>query len=50
MEGFFKGFTVQHIERAKNTEADKLAKAVARKACYHMMYFSTYQRFLRENS
>ncbi len=32
MEGFFKGFTVQHIERAKNTEADELAKAAARKA------------------
>jgi ribonuclease HI len=32
MENFFKGFTVEHIERAKNTEADELAKAVARKA------------------
>jgi hypothetical protein len=32
MEGFFKGFTVQHIERAKNTEADELAKAAAKKA------------------
>jgi ribonuclease HI len=32
MEKFFKGFTVQHIERAKNTEADELTKAVARKA------------------
>jgi hypothetical protein len=32
MEGFFKGFTVQHIERAKNMEADELAKAAARKA------------------
>jgi hypothetical protein len=32
MEGFFKGSTVQHIERAKNTEADELAKATARKA------------------
>jgi hypothetical protein len=31
MERFFKGFTVQHIERAKNTEADELAKAAARK-------------------
>jgi hypothetical protein len=31
MEGFFKGFTVQHIERAKNTEADELAKVAARK-------------------
>jgi hypothetical protein len=31
LEGFFKGFTVQHIERAKNTEADELAKAMAKK-------------------
>jgi hypothetical protein len=39
MEGFFEGFTVQHIERAKNIEADELAKAMARKWCYHRMYF-----------
>jgi hypothetical protein len=32
MENFFKGFIVEHIERAKNTEVDELAKAVARKA------------------
>jgi ribonuclease HI len=32
MEGFFKEFIVQHIERAKNTEVDELAKAAARKA------------------
>jgi ribonuclease HI len=32
MEAFFKGFTTQHIERAKNTEADELTKAAARKA------------------
>jgi hypothetical protein len=32
MEVFFKGFIVQHIERAKNTKADELAKAAARKA------------------
>jgi hypothetical protein len=32
MKNFFKGFIVQHIERAKNTEVDELAKAVARKA------------------
>jgi hypothetical protein len=32
MERFSKGFTVQHIERAKNTEVDELAKATARKA------------------
>jgi hypothetical protein len=29
MENFFKGFTMEHIERAKNTEANELAKAVA---------------------
>jgi ribonuclease HI len=32
MENFFKGFTTQHIERTKNTEADELAKAIAKKA------------------
>jgi ribonuclease HI len=32
MENFFKGFTIEHIERAKNTESDELAKAAARKA------------------
>jgi ribonuclease HI len=32
MKNFFKGFTVEHIERAKNTKADELAKVVARKA------------------
>jgi hypothetical protein len=31
MENFFKGFTVKHIERAKNTEVNELAKATARK-------------------
>jgi hypothetical protein len=32
MENFFKGFTAQHIERTKNTEADELVKAAAKKA------------------
>jgi ribonuclease HI len=32
MENYFKGFTVEHIERAKNTEADELARAAARRA------------------
>jgi hypothetical protein len=29
MENFFKGFIIEHIERAKNTEVDELAKAAA---------------------
>jgi hypothetical protein len=29
MENYFKGFTVEYIERNKNTEADDLAKVVA---------------------
>jgi hypothetical protein len=29
MEFFFKGFTVDYIDRNKNAEADELAKAVA---------------------
>jgi ribonuclease HI len=32
IENYFKGFTVEHIERAKNAEANELAKAPARKA------------------
>jgi hypothetical protein len=39
MEKFFKGFTVQHIERAKNTEANELAKAAARKAALPLDVF-----------
>jgi ribonuclease HI len=29
MKNYFKGFTVEHIDRNKNTEADELVKAVA---------------------
>jgi hypothetical protein len=32
MERFFMEFTVQYLESAKNTEADELAKAAAKKA------------------
>jgi hypothetical protein len=31
MENFLKGFTFEHIERAKNTEVDEMAKAAAKK-------------------
>jgi hypothetical protein len=31
MENHFKGFIVEHIERAKNTKVDDLAKTAARK-------------------
>ena len=31
MEKHFRGFTIIHIPRAQNDEADRLAKAVARK-------------------
>jgi ribonuclease HI len=42
MENFFKGFTVEHIERAKNTEADELAKPVARKTVLPLdVFFET---------
>jgi hypothetical protein len=30
MESYFKGFTVEYIERSKNSEADELAKVAAR--------------------
>jgi ribonuclease HI len=29
MENYFKGFTVEHVDRNKNTEADEMAKAAA---------------------
>jgi acetolactate synthase regulatory subunit len=42
MENFFKGFTVKHIERAKNTEAEELTKAVARETVLPMdVFFQT---------
>jgi hypothetical protein len=31
MENCFKGFTVEYIERTKNTEVDELAKATVKK-------------------
>jgi hypothetical protein len=40
MDNYFKGFIVEHIERAKNIEADELAKATTKKVCYDRMYFS----------
>jgi hypothetical protein len=30
MESYFRGFTVEHIERNKNAKTDELAKAAAR--------------------
>ena len=33
METFFKGFTVEFIERSKNSKADELAKAAAKNTC-----------------
>jgi hypothetical protein len=42
MENYFKGFTVEYIERTKKTEADELAKAVARKTTLPPdMFFQT---------
>jgi hypothetical protein len=32
MENYFKGFTVEYIERMKNAEADELAKEATKKA------------------
>jgi hypothetical protein len=31
MKNYFRGFSVEHIEREKNTEVDELVKATARK-------------------
>jgi hypothetical protein len=42
MENYFKRFTVEHIERAKNIEPDKLAKVAARKATLQLdVFFQT---------
>jgi hypothetical protein len=40
MENYFKVFTVEHIERTKNTEADGWPRLPPRKQYYHRMYFS----------
>jgi ribonuclease HI len=45
----FKGFTLQHIERNKNEEADMLAKAAARANPCHPMYFSHSRHTSRKN-
>jgi hypothetical protein len=39
MENYFKGFTVEYVERIKNTKADELAKAAARKAGLQLNVF-----------
>jgi hypothetical protein len=51
MENFFKGFTVEHIERTKNIEADELAKIAAMKAVLPPdVFFSSYRISLLKNS
>jgi hypothetical protein len=40
MENYFKGFTVEYVQRTKNTKVDKLAKAAARKERYPQTCFS----------
>jgi ribonuclease HI len=39
MESYFRGFTVEYIERNKNTKADELAKAAGRNTHCQLMYF-----------
>jgi hypothetical protein len=42
MENYFKGFTVEHIERNKNVEVDELAKAAAWKIALPLdVFFQT---------
>jgi ribonuclease HI len=54
MENYFKGFTVEYIERNKNTEADELAKAAARNTlmppyvCYHVLEDASIKTVLPE--
>jgi glutaredoxin len=40
MENFFKGFTVEYIDRKKNSEADKLVKVTARNTTLPTVVFS----------
>jgi hypothetical protein len=40
MESYFKGFTVEYVDMPKNTEADELAKAAARKTTLPTEVFS----------
>jgi ribonuclease HI len=44
MENFFKGFTIEYIDRNKNSEAGELSKATARNTLYPQMYsYKPYQ-------
>jgi hypothetical protein len=44
MENYFRGFLVEHIERAKNTETDELAKAATRKTTLPLdVFFQTHK-------
>jgi hypothetical protein len=46
MENYFRGFLVEHIERSKNTEADELVKATARRTILHPnVFFQTLEDF-----
>jgi hypothetical protein len=40
MENYFKGFTVEYVKRTKNTEANELAEAIARKTTLSSDVFS----------
>jgi hypothetical protein len=42
MENYFRGFSIEHIDRSKNAKADELAKATARRiALPHDVFFQT---------
>jgi len=49
MEKYFKGFTAIHIPRSQNDEADKLAKAAARKDHYLWTFFTRKSQNLPQN-
>jgi hypothetical protein len=50
MKNYFRGFSVEHIEREKNTEADELVKATTRKTTLLPDVFLNTQRLFSENS
>jgi hypothetical protein len=50
MENYLKGFIVEHVKRAENTEADELAKPATRKAALQLdVFFQTIIAYLRHH-
>jgi hypothetical protein len=51
IENYFRGFSIEHINRSKNTEADEMVKAIAKKiALAPDVFFQTLGRHRRKNA